>query len=46
MKIFETQAENLEDLVAERTGMLADEKKKVETILHSMLPMYVRGHTS
>lgn len=35
MEKYQTQ---LEDLVAERTTELRDEKKKTETLLHRMLP--------
>jgi len=38
MAMMEKYASNLEDLVTERTGLLLDEKKKTEDLLHRMLP--------
>ncbi|XP_077268386.1 receptor-type guanylate cyclase Gyc76C [Temnothorax americanus] len=38
MDMMEKYASNLEDLVTERTGLLLDEKKKTEDLLHRMLP--------
>ncbi|ODM95682.1 Guanylate cyclase 32E [Orchesella cincta] len=38
MLMMEKYANNLEDLVNERTGMLVQEKKKTEDLLHRMLP--------
>lgn len=38
MSMMEKYANNLEDLVNERTGMLFQEKKKTEDLLHRMLP--------
>lgn len=38
MSMMEKYANNLEDLVNERTGMLIQEKKKTEDLLHRMLP--------
>ncbi|XP_011170940.1 receptor-type guanylate cyclase Gyc76C [Solenopsis invicta] len=38
MNMMEKYASNLEDLVTERTGLLLDEKKKTEDLLHRMLP--------
>ena len=32
---------NLEQLVAERTDLLEEEKRKTEALLHRMLPKYV-----
>ncbi len=40
LKMLEAQAENLEDLVAERTKELGEEKKKVEMLLYNILPRY------
>lgn len=41
MSMMEKYANNLEDLVNERTGMLYQEKKKTEDLLHRMLPQPV-----
>ncbi|XP_050393044.2 speract receptor [Patella vulgata] len=41
MIMMEKYANNLETIVAERTVELAEEKKKTETLLHSMLPRSV-----
>ena len=38
MYMMEKYADNLEDLVTERTGQLVDEKKKTETLLYQILP--------
>lgn len=38
INMMEKYASNLEDLVTERTGLLLDEKKKTEDLLHRMLP--------
>ena len=36
--MMETYANNLEELVNERTGQLIDEKKKTDSLLERMLP--------
>ena len=36
--MMETYANNLEELVNERTGQLIDEKKKTDGLLERMLP--------
>ncbi|XP_077490503.1 receptor-type guanylate cyclase Gyc76C-like isoform X2 [Amblyomma americanum] len=41
MSLMEKYANNLEDLVAERTSLLEEEKKKTEALLHRMLPKTV-----
>ena len=41
IKMMEKHAEHLEDLVAERTVELGEEKKKVELLLYSILPRLV-----
>ncbi|CAG7718784.1 unnamed protein product [Allacma fusca] len=41
ISMMEKYANNLEDIVNERTGMLIQEKKKTEDLLHRMLPMPV-----
>ncbi|CAH1802505.1 unnamed protein product [Owenia fusiformis] len=41
MKIMEKYANNLEDVVAERTQQLEDEKKKTDSLLYRMLPQSV-----
>ena len=38
MTMMEKYQTNLEDLVAERTDQLEEEKKKTEGLLHRMLP--------
>ena len=38
MTMMEKYQTNLEDLVAERTYQLEEEKKKTEGLLHRMLP--------
>ena len=42
MGMMEKYANNLEDLVNARTGLLIQEKKKTEDLLHRMLPMWVQ----
>lgn len=49
MEMMEKYADNLEDIVNERTRLLCEEKKKTEDLLHRMLPQTVaenltRGH--
>lgn len=41
MDMMVSYANNLEELVNERTKLLFDEKKKTEDLLHRMLPKYV-----
>ena len=41
MEKMEKYANNLEDLVRERTQLLAEEKQKTEALLYRMLPEYV-----
>ena len=38
MAMMEKYQSHLEDLVAERTDLLVEEKKKTESLLHRMLP--------
>jgi hypothetical protein len=38
---LEKYAENLEELVKQRTSELEDEKLKTDMLLHRMLPQYV-----
>lgn len=49
MEMMEKYANNLEDVVNERTRLLCEEKKKTEDLLHRMLPQTVaesltKGH--
>lgn len=49
MEMMEKYANNLEDIVNDRTRLLCEEKKKTEDLLHRMLPESVaesltRGH--
>lgn len=49
MEMMEKYADNLEDIVNERTRLLCEEKRKTEDLLHRMLPQTVaenltRGH--
>lgn len=39
--MMEKYADNLEELVIERTGQLIEEKKKTDALLERMLPRYV-----
>ena len=39
--MMEKYQSHLEEIVAERTGLLLEEKKKTEGLLHRMLPKYV-----
>lgn len=41
MDMMVKYADNLEDLVSERTRLLIEEKMKTEDLLHRMLPEYV-----
>jgi hypothetical protein len=41
MAIMEKYANNLEEIVEERTDQLREEKKKTEELLHQMLPWYL-----
>ena len=41
LKMMEKYANNLEELVAEKTKQLVDEKKKTDRLLYRMLPGYV-----
>ena len=40
MYMMEKYADNLEDLVKERSAKLVDEQKKTETLLHQILPRW------
>jgi hypothetical protein len=42
--MMEKYADNLEELVMERTGQLIEEKKKTDALLERMLPPYVKRH--
>lgn len=41
MEMMEKYANNLEDIVTERTRLLCEEKMKTEDLLHRMLPQSV-----
>lgn len=41
---LEKYASNLEEIVAQRTGQLLEEKKKTDTLLYRMLPQYTIFH--
>ena len=41
LKLLERHNVHLEELVSERTRELVEEQKKVETLLHNILPKYV-----
>ena len=41
LKMMEKYANNLEELVAEKTKQLTDEKKKTDLLLYRMLPGWV-----
>ena len=41
VNLLEKHSKHLEELVQERTQELGDEKKKVENLLHSILPKFV-----
>ena len=41
MDMMETYANNLEQVVADRTRQMMEEKKKADTLLYRMLPAYV-----
>lgn len=41
MEMMEKYADNLEDIVNERTRLLCEEKRKTEDLLHRMLPQSV-----
>ena len=43
--MMEKYADNLEELVMERTGQLIEEKKKTEALLERMLPRFVLVNT-
>lgn len=38
--MMERYTDNLEEVVAERTGQLQEEKRKTEALLYRMLPKY------
>lgn len=44
MEMMEKYANNLEDIVNERTRLLCEEKKKTEDLLHRMLPKTVAAN--
>ncbi|XP_077983157.1 atrial natriuretic peptide receptor 1-like [Glandiceps talaboti] len=44
VSMLETYANNLEDLVTERTVQLSEEKKKTDELLHRMVPPSVADH--
>ncbi|XP_070575628.1 atrial natriuretic peptide receptor 1-like [Ptychodera flava] len=44
VSMLETYANNLEDLVAQRTMQLSEEKKKTDELLHRMVPPSVADH--
>ncbi len=42
LKMLEKYANNLEEIVEQRTGELVEEKKRTDTLLYRMLPRCVR----
>lgn len=44
MEMMEKYANNLEDIVNDRTRLLCEEKKKTEDLLHRMLPKTVAAN--
>ena len=41
LRMMEKYANNLEEVISERTRQLMEEKKKADTLLYRMLPAYV-----
>ena len=41
LRMMEKYANNLEEVISERTKQLMEEKKKTDTLLYRMLPKYV-----
>lgn len=41
--MMENYADNLEDLVTERTGQLIEAKRETEELLYKILPRYLRN---
>ena len=46
MYMMEKYADNLEEVVQERTELLIEEQKKTEALLDRMLPRWVKSKTS
>ncbi len=42
IQMLEKYANNLENIVEERTAELLEEKKKTDRLLYNMLPRYIR----
>ena len=42
LKMMEKYSSRLEEVVAERTSQLAEEKRRTDSLLYRMLPQYVR----
>ena len=41
LQMLEKYADHLEEIVAERTGQLEEEKRRTDLLLYRMLPQYV-----
>jgi len=46
LRMMEKYANNLEEVISERTRQLMEEKKKADALLYRMLPAYVQNAVS